>query len=135
MGNQRFDEFVRTLRNKSNNYALKTTKLSQSLEAAEAFLQEIPGKIEVSVGEGWEKLDFVRHSALGWKLWYGSDEEGCWVTNAPVEIKAKAATLLPESLDTLVDSITGKLEAVEAGLEALKRIPFLDVEGVSEHGQ
>jgi len=133
MGNQGFDEFVRSLRDKSSNYAVKATLLSQSLQAAESFLQQIPGKIEVSVGEGWHKLEFIKHSSFGWKLWYGDDEDGGFVTSAPVEIKAEAAKLLPELLELLVESINGKLEAVDAGLDALKKIPFLEIEGADQH--
>jgi hypothetical protein len=135
MGNQGFDEFVRTLRDRSSKYATRATLLSQSLEAAESFLQQIPGKIEVSVGEGWNKLEFMKRSSLGWKLWYGDDQEGCFVTNASVEIKAEAAKLLPKLLEVLVESITGKLEAVDAGLESLKKIPFLEIEGADQHDE
>jgi hypothetical protein len=133
MGNQGFDEFVRSLREKSSNYAVKATLLSQSLEAAESFLQQIPGKLEVSVGEGCHTLRFIKHSSLGWKLWYGDDSEGVFVTSASVEIKAQAAKLLPELLELLVESINGKLEAVDAGLEALKKIPFLEISGADHH--
>jgi len=128
------DEYARkVLREMENNaelYAKKATELSDMLERAEAFLREMPGKVDIIVvgdgGPDWDKLEFTRNQSDGWRLWYGPDDEkGAWVTEASVEIKASAAKLLPLLVQRLMDTQTSKLSEVECGLEALSQVPFL----------
>lgn len=130
--NQHSEDILRELRQKSVQFSEKSSRLSDSLSNAEEFLREIPGKIQISVGDGEDILTFLRTDrAGGWRLWYGGAEFGQWVLQSPIEIKAKAAVLLPQLLRELLAAITTNLQDVEAGLEALNNSPFLKEEGDS----
>lgn len=131
MPNQQSEKMLRELNRKAKEFAEKSTRLSNQLEEAEAFLQEMPGKLEVSVGEGWGQLSFSRCQS-GWRLWYGSEQDGELVTEASVETKAHAASLLPELVNRLFAVVSERLEQVDAGLTALKDVPFLDNESEDE---
>jgi len=112
------------MQQKSEGYAEKTTRLSNRLEAAEQFLKQLPGKLEVSVWGGSNCLSFTRCED-GWCLWYSAEPDGQRVTEAPVSVKAIAAQLLPELVDTLFARISDQTAQVDAGLEALDTIEFL----------
>jgi hypothetical protein len=114
-------------------YGRKATELSELLEKALAFLREAPGKIEVSVeAQRGETLRFCR-ADVEWHLVYAEhDGRGAPVTNAPVGIKVKAAQALPKLIEQLYAEQAARLEQVEAGLRALRTIPFLIRDGISE---
>ncbi len=124
-------KMLRELERKANEYASKATQLSTMLEQAEQFLQEMPGKIKIEVSEDNSPytLEFFRHQTDGWRLWYGVDQEGSFVTDASVTEKAAAAKLLPELVNQLVSLQTQRLSQVEDALEALNTIPFLRSSG------
>ncbi len=123
-------KLLRELEEKARLYAQKSTKMSNQLEEAEQFLQAMPGKMLIAVvgNRHWDKLEFCRKSDE-WRLFYGTEAEGAWVTEASVDIKAKAARLLPELVIKLLKTQTENLTAVEKGLEALSAIPFLKGSG------
>lgn len=125
MPNQQSETMLRELNRKAKEYGEKATLLSNLLEEAEAFLNELPSKMHVSVGEGDNQLTFVRWESSDWRLWYGDDQEGSLVTDAPVELKAKAARMLPQLVDVLFASVSERLSVVNEGLDALKQVPFL----------
>lgn len=128
--NQYSEGILRELRQKSEQFSAKSSRLSDSLSRAEEFLRDIPGKIQISVGDGEDTLGFFRADrAGGWRLWYGGEEYGQLVAQAPIEVKAKAAVLLPQLIREMLAAITTNLQDVEAGLEALDNSPFLKAEG------
>ena len=130
MGNQKGDAFLRELQCKSDAFAAKATRLSKVIENIDDFLQQLPGKVEVSVpGEKHSILEFSKHSH-GWVLWYGNERDGYNLTAAPVEIKAEAAKFLPKLIEVLVAKINDRLSTVDAGLKSLEGIPYLDIEGM-----
>ena len=114
---------------KAKLYAAKSTQLSNQLEQAEQFLEQMPGKMQISVtgSSKWDVLEFCRKGE-GWGLYYGVEEDGSWVTEAPVQVKAAAAKLLPELVERLITTQADKLSEVEIGLDALSGLPFLIAE-------
>ena len=125
MPNQDSQKLLRELKKKNEVYAQKSTQLSELLDEAERFLNGLSAKMSISVAESdWDRLVFMR-SAVGWKLWYGSGDEGSWVTEGSVSVKAAAAQLLPELFDRLVSTQDEKLGEVEIALKALSSLPYL----------
>lgn len=129
MSNDRSAEILREMQRKSDEYAEKSTRLSNLLTKAEDILKELPGRIEVSVGHEYCELSFERKSE-GWRLSYREGNERCYVTEGPVAMKARAAQLLPELVEKLFGDIEVRASEVDAGLNALENIEFLrDSEG------
>ena len=133
MINNRAAEILLEMRQKSDRYAEKSTRLSELLERAECFLNELPGKVEITIADTKGFLHFKRCQGA-WQLQYEADNTSFNntfnVTEAPVHIKAAAAKLLPELIDTLLQVISERVSEVDAGLEALDTIEFLrDSEG------
>lgn len=121
MPKQQSEKMLRELELRAKEFGDKSTKLSNMLEEAEAFLQRMPAKVQVNV----EQLSFRRSPHVQeWKLWYESEV----VTESSVAIKARAARLLPPLVKELFSSLSNRLVEVDAGLEALSRVPFLGEE-------
>ena len=123
MPDSQSEKMLRALGERAKEYAAKSTKLSNMLEEAETFLQKMPSKLEAKVGD----LSFVR-SQDGWRLWFGPDEYGDWVTESPVSVKAKAAILLPALVNQILGDMSERLDEVDAGLIALNSLPFVSSE-------
>ncbi len=127
------DDYLRKLQVTADEFAKKSTALSNKLEWAQAYIDELPCKLPVSAGvEGTGLLMLVRHKE-GWHLCYGASKANSEVVvNAPLWVKSKAAVLLSELFANLSAAITEQLQEVEIGLNALKDAPFPSVERESE---
>lgn len=123
------DDYLRKLRVTADEFAKKSTALSNKLEWAQAYLDELPSKLQVSVGvEGTGLLMLLRHKD-GWYLCYGTNKNNSeLVVNASLLVKSKAALLLGELFGKLSTAMAEQLQDVEVGLEALKDSPFPSVE-------
>ena len=126
MPNDKQKKVLREMEQKAKLYAAKSTQLSNQLEEAEQFLQQMPGKMQLTVmgNRPEDVLEFCRVSDE-WRLYYGVGEDGAWVTESTVQIKAAAARLLPFLVKKLMATQTDNLAKVETGLEALSGLPFL----------
>lgn len=136
------DKLLAELNLRAAKYAEKATQVSNLLQRAEYVFQEMPGKLQVLVGDADDdgELSFQREEGK-WRLTFVTREEGGLshyvVTESPVEIKARAAKLLPELFNTLLDLQKERQDLLDNALEALKEIPFLDVptSGNNEEGK
>ncbi|WP_437194444.1 hypothetical protein [Planctomicrobium sp. SH527] len=127
MGQKRPDKILRLLTQNAAEIAEKATRLSDQLELVENILRELPGKFEVEVGESngpSGSLSLARHSN-DWHLIYSTYQDSYRVTSSSVSIKAAAAILVPELLATLSQKSEERLEQINAGLNALDSLPFL----------
>jgi len=119
----------------SKQYALKATLLSNLLRQAEGFLAQMPGKFEAAtpMNAQQESLSFEK-AGQQWRLWlrYPDTEDlngqliDVAVTEAAVWVKAEAAKLLPSLYEIITRELGEKLSNVEAGLDCLRQLPFLD---------
>jgi len=125
MPNKQPGKMLRVLKHNATEYAEKATRLSNLLDEAETFFQEMPGKMEVAVDQGNRRLKLERWNS-DWRLLYSEDQRVDLVTEATVDVKAMAAQLLPELVDRLASTVSQRLIDVDAGLEALRRVPFLN---------
>ena len=131
---QQSDEMLRALSKNGGILAAKATALSTRLEAAENYLDQLPGKSEVSASHGDDDYLTIERSSLGrWRLvYYESTEHGTQkhlVTEASVPVKVWAAQLLPQLFERLSETIANRLELVDKGLSALDNLPFAADDG------
>lgn len=128
------ERILMDLREKSTEYALKATQLSNLLQQAEEFLREMPGKVEVAT-----PIDQLGHSLAlerrgkEWSLvllrWHDDEiNESNIVTRSSIAVKANAARLLPSLYLILVDHVEAAHEDVAIALASLGDLPFLDFE-------
>ena len=114
---------MRRLHAASEAFEKKSTELSDKLQAACSYIDDLPCKLPVSVGEGDEQL-MLRRTQNSWSLCYGSEESHEPVTRGSVTMKAKAAVLLGPLFAKLSTNIASQLSEVEVGLEAIKGTSF-----------
>jgi len=126
-------EILHELTEQSGSYAQKATLLSGLLLQAEAFLNEMPGKVVISTETSQDgiSLSFVKR-ANGWCLILGYIYDGelkeVRATQAGIRMKAEAAKLLPELYRLLLLDLNEVQSEIDRGLESLKTLPFLDCE-------
>lgn len=120
---------------KAEQYASKASQLSDLLEEAETFLQEMPGKIQTEAQGECGALAF-RKGPAAWRLYWregcdyfdeSSGEDWVLVTDASVVVKSLAAQVLPMLVERIFTTQEERLEEVEKALQCLATVPFLSV--------
>jgi hypothetical protein len=138
MSRKHAEQMLKTLEDQSAEYAQKASRLSDLLELAECFLQEMPGKVAAEFGDRTHlsgKIMFIRCQDE-WRLVFESQElqEDEFVCESTVQVKARAAILLPELMRLIFDTRSSRLQMVEQALEGLEKLPFLAV-GIDKEGK
>lgn len=106
MASDRLEELLNQIETVSGSFAELSTQLSDQLSGIVVRLSQLPGKLSSQVdGDRGESLSFVRDDDK-WNLRFDCvetfDGGDCpaqyWVTKSSVEIKARAALLVPSLL-------------------------------------
>src|SRR5689334_22950676 len=110
-------DVVDQLRRKSQLYSVAATMLSGLLEEAEAFFQDLPGKVEIVVSETQFRLSLERQNKVWFFIIASLDQQSNeWsrhrVTTASLPLKAKAAQMLPKLYQRFVDHFDSTQESL-----------------------
>ena len=128
MGNREPGDVAQSILTNSEALALRSTKLSEMLEAAERFLRNLPAKVSVSVGLGEPKTLSFEKQRGEWRLVFqkllGDEITEETVTDSSIDVKAEAAALLPELLERVDDLTRSRLTKVDEALQSLNESPF-----------
>lgn len=131
-------DVLNELQQKSSDYARWATTLSNLLAQAEAFFEDMPGKVETSVDRPPFRLSLER-MGKSWGLyiteWEGGNDTSDMVrvATAPIRLKSQAAQMLPDLYNELIRHFDNSHDMLIKGLESLRSLPFLDFE-VAEKG-
>jgi hypothetical protein len=106
--------FAADLEEWSKEFAEESTLLSRRIEQLERWILALPGKVPVRVGNDALAVVLSRDKD-GWQLSIETADKLALMDAASVQLKAKAARLLPDLIDTLMrESRTRAAEAGEA---------------------
>ena len=125
MASDRMEEFLNQIETVSESFAELSTSLSDQLSEIVERLRLLPGKLALEVdGEHGEILCFVRHDDK-WNLQFQCFERDdfpalYWVTDSPVEIKARAALLVPRLLAEMLKQHDAHQLLLLEAIDALK---------------
>lgn len=125
-----------------NEFAVKSTALSEMLIEVEDFLRSMNGKVAVEVelneypnnyvlkysrvkGSEWElTIQKLPEPGSGQRPVCGPDGPRT-VTKATIELKVIAAKLLPSLFEKMVAESKRKISEVDSAIETLESLPFL----------
>ena len=135
------EEMLRTLRASGTEFSRKATALAELLKEVESVLIDMDGKVDCFVDLDTSsvclQLQFHRGSR-GWGLFVFEnyiDRDGAPqsqttpLRDASFQNKAKAAKGLPSLIQSILNVHSQHLAEMNEGLESLKSISWLDVDG------
>lgn len=126
------------LQERTKEFSKKATQLSERIEKVQEVLQNLPGKFFAAVPLDGGLLAFSRYHGE-WQLTHAMSalpiplaasaasaaNDFSPLTAATIQIKARAAYVLPTLIEALAQQASEQLERVNEGLEAIEGIPFL----------
>lgn len=125
MASDQFNKFISNLNQVSTSLSELSTKLSKQIEGFEAILNNLEGKVSVTVkGPSDDLLAFQRSADGVWRLNYSHGSGAGWLSltsNASVEVKIRSVALFSLLLPAIAKQQTERVAELKQACEAMSR--------------